>query len=97
VPFDSTEFFDRVLTQLNSENADVGSSARRLLQRYVPIGPGQSATVDEWRAWHSANEAYLFALDGGDYRWYIDELAKQRKIPSQELRGSQRATRGREG
>lgn len=91
VAFDTDEFFDRVLKDLDSKGEDAVSRSRRLLERYVPCGPGKAATAAEWRTWHTTNQPYLFALDTGDYCWYIDELAKRRQVPSRELRGPLRA------
>jgi len=87
IPFDAPEFFDRVLSGLDASDAKVAERSRRLLARYVPCGPGQQATGSQWRKWHVDNHSYLFALDTGDYRWYIDPLAKKRQTPSSELRG----------
>ena len=39
------------------------------------------------------NKRFLFALDAGDYCWYIDPLAQQRGVPTVELRGPARADR----
>ena len=39
------------------------------------------------------NRPYLFFSDQGDYRWYVDTLARKRGIPSQDLRGPARASR----
>jgi hypothetical protein len=41
----------------------------------------------------AGNKDYLIFSDQGDYRWYIDLLAKKRGIPSSELRGPARASR----
>jgi hypothetical protein len=91
LPFDSPEFFDSVLSDLEARDGEVEARARRLLERYVPCGPGSQADIGQWRDWHKANEPYLFALDTGDYCWYIDPLAKRRQVPSAELRGPRRA------
>jgi hypothetical protein len=89
--FDTPEFFRRVLDDLDSTDAEAIDRSKRLLDRYVPCGPGAYATSKEWREWYELNKPYMFALDTGDYRWYIDELAKTRKVPSSELRGPSRA------
>jgi hypothetical protein len=94
VAFDTDDFFDRVLPGLDSPEADVAAACRRLLERYVPCGPGAAATPSAWREWYASHRAYLFALDTGDYRWYVDEVARGRQIPSAELRGTLRADRG---
>jgi hypothetical protein len=89
VTFDTQEFFTRTLADLRA-GGSAGERALRLLHRYVPCGPTQT-TPDAWANWWNAQRPYLFASDAGDYRWYIDPLAKKRGIPSAELRGSQRA------
>jgi hypothetical protein len=64
-----------------------------LLDRYAPDGPGGRGSREEWTAWHLENQPYLFFSDTGGYRWYIDPLAKARKVPTAKLRGSDRASR----
>jgi len=76
-----------------SDTGDPGHLARRLLERYAPEGPGENGSRDEWNAWHRENRPYLFFSDSGGYRWYVDPLAKVRKIPTEKLRGSDRASR----
>lgn len=66
---------------------------RRLLQRYVPCGPGSTASAKEWLDWFVENHDYLFFTDLGGYRWYIDPLAKERAVPTENLRGAARADR----
>jgi len=91
VAFDTPEFFDRVIRDLTAADSKTVERAQRLLDRYVPCGPGFRASADDWQEWLDVNQPYLFALDTGDYRWYIDELAKRREIPSLQLRGPLRA------
>jgi hypothetical protein len=90
VAFDVPEFFDKVLAGLRSRDAADAARARRLVERYVPIGP-QNGNADEWAVWWQENRPYAFASDAGDYRWYVDPLAKSRGVPSSELRGPKRA------
>jgi hypothetical protein len=90
VAFDQPEFFDKTLVGLRSENAAVAARARRLLERYVPDGP-KGKTGDAWGAWWKENQPFVFASDAGDYRWYVDPLAKRRGVPVSELRGPRRA------
>jgi hypothetical protein len=90
VAFDQPAFFDKTLADLRSENAAVAARARRLLERYVPDGP-LGAAGDAWTAWWKENQPFLFASDAGDYRWYVDPLAKRRGVPVSELRGPRRA------
>lgn len=91
IAFDVPEFFERVLGDLNSNDPRVIARSHRLLERYVPCGPGTKASAQEWQEWHETNRPYLFGLDTGDYRWYVDELAKLRSTPSAEFRGPLRA------
>jgi hypothetical protein len=85
-------FFDKAILAI-SNKGDQGDLARRLLERYAPDGPGGSGSRDEWTAWQLENQPYLFFSDSGGYRWYIDSLAKVRKVPTEKLRGSERASR----
>jgi hypothetical protein len=96
VPFDQPEFFDKTIAALRSDDVAQVERARRLLGRYVSIGP-PNAGADEWAAWWTANRPYLFASDSSDYCWYIDPLAKKRSIPSRDLRGTERADLTRSG
>ncbi len=85
VPFDAPEFFERVLADLASADEAKAGRARRLLTRYVPSGP-KDATAATWTAWWKENQPYAFGSDDGDYRWYVDPLAKRRGVPQSELR-----------
>jgi hypothetical protein len=89
IAFDQPEFFTRTISDLRA-GGPAAERAQRLLSRYVPCGLGQ-AGPDEWAAWWKTTQPFLFASDAGDYRWYIDPLAKKRSIPSTELRGPKRA------
>ena len=84
-------FFDKAIRAF-ADNGDQADLARRLLERYAPDGPGESASREAWTAWHRANQPYLFFSDTGGYRWYLDPLARKRKIPTAELRGPARAS-----
>jgi len=88
-PIDQLLFFDRCLAAL--ESAD-GSKARSLLARYAPSGTEKHKSSSDWTNWFEENRDYLFFSDQGDYRWYIDPLAKKRGTPSAELRGPSRAS-----
>jgi hypothetical protein len=65
--------------------------ARNLLERYVPEGPAAGSAPSEWRTWLDANRPYLFFSEWGGYRWYVDPLARARRVPSEGLRGPARA------
>ena len=86
----TSEFFDRTLADLGNGDIAVAGRARRLLERYVPDGPRDGSPAS-WSAWWRDNRAYAFASDAGDYRWYVDPLAKKRDVPTRELRGPRRA------
>jgi hypothetical protein len=66
--------------------------ARHLLRRYAPQGPA-SGDGAAWQKWWEENRPYLFFSDSGGYRWYVDPLAKKRKVPSARLRGADRASK----
>jgi hypothetical protein len=87
---DQPEFFDKALAELRSNDTATAARARRLLERYVPTGP-ETGAANEWSAWWKENRPYAFATDAGDYRWYIDPLAKKRHMASADLRGPRRA------
>jgi hypothetical protein len=84
----------RFIEEAVSALSDAGRSAlaRRLLNRYVPDGPGRDATRELWESWLSKNRPYLFFSDTGGYRWYLDPLAKSRGVSTASLRGAARAT-----
>jgi len=88
-PIDRLEFFDQTIAALASEKSQ---RAAKLLARYAPTDAGQPESASGWTAWLKANRAYLFFSDQGDYRWYVDPLAKRRGIPTAELRGPKRAS-----
>ncbi len=92
VKFDQAEFFDKVLADLSSKERSSVERARRLLERYVPIGP-DTGDPSAWASWWKENQRFAFASDAGDYRWYIDPLAKRRGVPISEMRGPKRASR----
>jgi hypothetical protein len=89
VAFDQPEFFEKAIAGLGSTDK---ARAVRLLKRYVPDGPKVDSS-EAWGSWWKENKPYAFASDAGDYRWYIDPLAKKRGVPSSELRGPRRADR----
>jgi hypothetical protein len=89
IPFDQPQFFQKTIAGLSGSAAEA-ERARRLLERYVPGGP-KDGDAQLWSGWWRENRPYLFASDSGDYRWYIDPLAKKRGIPTSELRGIKRA------
>jgi hypothetical protein len=85
------EFFDRAIAALSVPGEE--SLARRMLARYAPGGPGRDATPQAWSDWWKANANYLFFGEAGGYRWYLDPLAKARRVPTSKLRGPMRASR----
>jgi hypothetical protein len=90
-PLDRVEFFSKTVAAL-ARGGDEAHRAASLLARYAPDQhpPMDSATA--WEDWLKANRPYLFFSDAGDYRWYVDPLAKKRGVPSAELRGPRRAS-----
>jgi hypothetical protein len=87
--FDQKGFLVKAIAELRG-GGPAAERADRLLHRYVPCGPAQG-NPEQWTAWLNENELYLFASDSGDYRWYVDPLAKKRGVPSVGLRGPKRA------
>jgi hypothetical protein len=92
IPPSRAEFFDRAIAALRGTDGGAGV-ARRLLERYVPGGPGPKASADAWSAWWDENRRFLFFSDVGGYRWYIDPLARRRGMETARLRGPERASR----
>jgi hypothetical protein len=90
-PISEVKFFHQTLTALK-QPGEKAATAARLLTRYGPVDCEKFLPAD-WEAWFKENEPYLFFSDMGDYRWYIDPLAKKRRIPSTQLRGLARATK----
>lgn len=90
VPPAGPEFLDKASAALTGTKA---SEAQRLLVRYVPDGPGETAPAADWAAWVEKNRPYLFFSDTGGFRWYLDPLARRRGVPTAELRGPARASR----
>lgn len=92
-PIDRVEFFDRTIAALRGNSKDAERAAS-LLTRYAPADTAKQNSYPEWMKWLKENRSYLFFSDQGDYRWYVDPLAKKRGIPSAELRGPKRASAG---
>jgi hypothetical protein len=89
-PIDSLEFFERAIAALAGSRSEA-RRASRLLAEYAPLET-RRMTATEWEAWFKDHRPYLFFSDQGDYGWYVDPLAKQRGVPTQNLRGPARAT-----
>jgi hypothetical protein len=90
VGYDQIEVFDRAVAAL-ADDGEQSACARTLLERRAPEPPGKGADAEAWRAWLASYRPYLFFSERGGYRWYVDELAKERGVPSAELRGPARA------
>jgi hypothetical protein len=90
IPIDRVEFFSKTIKALG--RVGDAEKALRLLRRYGPAETQSLESVQEWKEWFDVNASFLFFSDQGDYRWYIDPLAKKRGIPSSQLRGSARAS-----
>ena len=91
IPIDSVELFERTIPLLSNRDEAAGTAAR-LLERYGPSDGPRQADRDLWDAWFTEHRNYIFFSDQGDYRWYVDPLAKDRRVPTSELRGPARAT-----
>jgi hypothetical protein len=89
VPPNIERFFDKAIAALDVSER-TADAARQLLDRYAPDGPSEGGAA-AWQSWWKANRAYSFFSDSGGYRWYLDPLAKQRSIPTSQLRGPARA------
>jgi hypothetical protein len=92
VPIDRVDFFDKSIAAL-SGGGEGSQRAARLLARYAPIEMEKQESASAWAAWLKENRRYLFFSDQGDYRWYVDPLAKNRGVPTAELRGQKRASK----
>lgn len=88
---DSGDFIPKLIAGLRA-GGEPAARARRVIERHVAEGPGKGAPAGAWESWWSSNQPYLFFCDSGDYRWYIDPLAKKRGVPASSLRGPARAT-----
>jgi hypothetical protein len=91
VPANKQEFFPAALAALR-DGGPRADLAAKLLHRYVPNGPADSHP-EPWKGWWESNKPYLFFSEAGWYRWYHDPLAKEREVPTAELRGEKRASR----
>jgi len=89
-PIDRVEFFDRTIAALSRGGKDA-ERATTLLARYAPT-EAKLSSASAWEKWLKENRPYLFFSDEGDYRWYVDPLAKKRRIPTAQLRGPKRAS-----
>ena len=87
--FDETAFLEK-LPVLLSGSADDRARGVRVISRYLPEC-SDATSAESVRRWLNENRPYLFASDSGDYRWYIDPLAKRRRTPTADLRGARRA------
>lgn len=85
-------FFARC-EQALAAGGDEAVTARKLLMRYVPDGPGAAADAAAWRAWLTAHRPFVFFSDVGGFRWFVDALAKARGVPSAKLRGAARVAK----
>ncbi len=90
-PIDQPEFFEKAIAAL-AGTADAIKRATALLDRYAPLQAPDTDSPASWETWFRANRPYLFFSDEGDYRWYVDPLAKKRGVPASQLRGPARAS-----
>ena len=89
-PLDKVDFFRRCIVALEGDKSAI---ALGLLRAYAPRETEKITDIGTWKTWLTENEKYLFFSDQGDYRWYIDPLAKKRGISSTDLRGEARASK----
>jgi len=87
-PIDKPEFFERAIAALRANKQE----AKALLARYGPTENETFESADAWERWFKDNKPYVFFSDQGDYRWYIDPLAKKRQVATAALRGPARAS-----
>jgi hypothetical protein len=93
-PIDRIEFFEKTIAAWQSEKGgDASGRPARLLHRYGPAALDNMDSAAAWKSWFEENRPYLFFSDQGDYRWYVDPLAKKRGVPTGQLRGPARASR----
>ena len=91
---DSRDFVPAAIAALR-EGGKRTVQAKELLHRYVAGGPGatEATSPADWQRWWRKNRDFLFFTDTGGFRWFIDPLAKSRRVPTHNLRGPARATR----
>lgn len=87
-------FFARC-EQALAAGGEEANTARALLERYVPDGPGATATATAWTKWLAGHRDYVFFSDVGGYRWIVDPLAEARGVPTAQLRRQQRIAKPR--
>lgn len=94
VTLDSRDFIPAAIAALR-EGGERTEQAKELLHRYVASGAGttEATSPADWERWWRENRDYLFFTDTGGFRWFIDPLAKSRRVPTHNLRGPARATR----
>jgi hypothetical protein len=89
-PIDEISFLEKCTEGLEGAHAKIAAA---LLTRYAPKELSEIKTSAEGKKWLSENQQYLFFSDQGDYRWYVDPLARKRGVPSAQLRGFARASK----
>lgn len=91
VSFSDPKFINTAISALG-EGERKKRLAHTLLARYVEGPPIHDATQELWTAWYKENRGFLFFSEASGYKWHIDTLAKDRGVPTAELRGPLRAT-----
>jgi hypothetical protein len=89
IAIDEPSFFAKAAACAGEEAT--ARQAVALLARRIPEGPGAEASCAEWGRFLEANGSFLFFTETGGYVWLLDPLAKERGVPSRELRGVRRA------
>jgi len=84
IPNHRRGFLERCIAELR-EAKGVRNSVARLVRYTGRADLGSSA--DAWQKWYGANKPYVFFSDSEGFQFKIDEEAKARGIPVEELRG----------
>jgi hypothetical protein len=71
---------------------DTQERALRVLARLVPDTGAQPRPTDGagWQRWWNAHEKFLFFSEFTGQTWHVDPLARERGVPTSELRGPAR-------
>ncbi len=89
--FDDPAFIETAISALD-EGQKKKRLALKLLARYVDGPLVSDPSRDAWANWYAENGEFLFFTETSGFKWYVDTLAKDRGVPTRELRGPARAT-----
>jgi hypothetical protein len=82
IPNHRREFLERCIANIHSGTQVEDSLSA--LRRYT--GLQLSPDADAWQVWYDENGPYIYFSDCGGYLFKIDEEAKRKKIPFEQLR-----------